>query len=79
MERLTQACGGYAVNATEDLSLECLGYADDVYEHVLGEDKYTFVEGCKNPKSVTILIKVKDRSWSKRRDICFRSPTDIYT
>lgn len=61
MERLTLACGGYAVNATEDLTPDCLGYADDVYEHVLGEDKYTFVEGCKNPKSVTILIKAPNK------------------
>ena len=35
MERLTLACGGFAVNAVEDLTLESLGYADEVYEHVL--------------------------------------------
>jgi hypothetical protein len=28
-----------------------------VYEHVLGEDKYTFVEDVKHPHSCTILIK----------------------
>jgi T-complex protein 1 subunit zeta len=28
-----------------------------VYEHVLGENKFTFVEDCKNPLSVSILIK----------------------
>ncbi|KAJ6368344.1 hypothetical protein OIU78_000853 [Salix suchowensis] len=28
-----------------------------VYEHVLGEEKYTFVENVKNPHSCTILIK----------------------
>ena len=28
-----------------------------VYEHVLGENKFTFVEECKNPRSVTILMK----------------------
>jgi T-complex protein 1 subunit zeta len=61
MERLTLACGGYAVNATEDLVQESLGFAQDVYEHVLGEDKYTFVEGCANPKSVTILIKAPNK------------------
>ncbi|KAH8251510.1 hypothetical protein KR038_009430 [Drosophila bunnanda] len=37
--------------------LQNLGYAGVVYEHVLGENKYTFVEDCKNPLSVTILIK----------------------
>ncbi|CAF0829512.1 unnamed protein product [Didymodactylos carnosus] len=57
MERLTLACGGEAMNSLEDLTKDCLGYAEDVYEHVLGEEKFTFVEGCKNPKSVTILLK----------------------
>jgi hypothetical protein len=35
----------------------CLGYAGEVYEHVLGENKFTFVEKCRNPLSVSILIK----------------------
>jgi T-complex protein 1 subunit zeta len=35
MERLTLACGGLAINSTEELSLEVLGHADEVYEHVL--------------------------------------------
>lgn len=61
MERLTLACGGQAVNATEDLTPECLGHADEVYEHVLGEDKYTYIEGCQNPQSVTILIKAPNK------------------
>lgn len=39
---------------------EALGYAGLVYEHVLGEEKYTFVEDVKNPHSCTILIKVQD-------------------
>jgi len=41
----------------DDLSPEILGRADSVYEHVLGEEKYTFIEGVKNPFSCTILIK----------------------
>jgi len=57
MERLTLACGGIALNSFDDLNEQCLGFAESVYEHVLGENKYTFVEGCKNPNSVTILIK----------------------
>jgi len=57
MERLARACGGYAVNSLEDLQEDCLGFAKSVYEHVLGEDKYTFVEGCKNATSCTILIR----------------------
>uniref|UniRef100_T1INR8 T-complex protein 1 subunit zeta n=1 Tax=Strigamia maritima TaxID=126957 RepID=T1INR8_STRMM len=57
MERLTLACGGMAMNSVEDLTPDCLGFAGIVYEYVLGEDKFTFVEDCKNPLSVTILIK----------------------
>ncbi|XP_075983388.1 chaperonin containing TCP1 subunit 6 [Anticarsia gemmatalis] len=57
MERLALACGGTAMNSVDDLSEDSLGFAGLVYEHILGEDKYTFVEQCKNPQSVTILIK----------------------
>ncbi|KAI7874764.1 T-complex protein 1 zeta subunit [Lichtheimia hyalospora FSU 10163] len=57
MERLQLACGGVAQNSVEDLSEDILGYAGHVYEHVLGEEKYTFVEDVKDPYSVTILIK----------------------
>lgn len=57
MERLVLACGGEAVNSVEDLTPDCLGWAGLVYEHVLGEEKYTFVENVKHPNSCTILIK----------------------
>jgi len=57
MERLALACGGFAVNTADDLSPECLGYAGTVYEHMLGEDKFTFIEDVKNPFSCTILIR----------------------
>ena len=57
MERLVLACGGEAINSVEDLSEKALGWAGVVYEHVLGEEKYTFVEEVKNPLSCTILIK----------------------
>ena len=57
MERLSLACGGSAMNTFDDLDESCLGFAGSVYEHVLGENKFTFVEECKNPLSVTILLK----------------------
>jgi len=57
MERLTLACGGIAINSLDDLSPEILGHAGVVYEHVLGEEKYTFVEGVPNTFSCTVLIK----------------------
>jgi chaperonin GroEL (HSP60 family) len=57
MERLVLACGGHALNSLEDVTVDDLGWADAVWEEELGEDHYTFIEGCKNPKSCTILIK----------------------
>lgn len=57
MERIVLACGGTAVNSVEELTEADLGYADLVEEHVLGEEKYTFISGVKNPRSCTILIK----------------------
>ncbi|CAH1956535.1 unnamed protein product [Acanthoscelides obtectus] len=57
MERLALACGGVAMNSLDDLQESSLGYAGHVYEHVLGENKYTFVEDCRHPQSVTILMK----------------------
>ncbi|CEH13949.1 t-complex protein zeta subunit (tcp-1-zeta) [Ceraceosorus bombacis] len=57
MERLQLCCGGVAQNSVDDLSPDVLGYAGLVYEHTLGEEKYTFVEECKEPQSVTLLIK----------------------
>jgi len=57
MERIPLACGGFAVNNENDLLPECLGQAGLVYEHVLGDDKFTFIEEVKNPFSCTILIR----------------------
>ncbi|KAM3069997.1 T-complex protein 1 subunit zeta [Clarireedia jacksonii] len=57
MERLQLICGGTAQNSVDDLTPDVLGWAGNVYEHQLGEEKYTFIEDVKEPKSVTILIK----------------------
>lgn len=57
MERLQLACGGFAVNSVEELTADCLGRAGLVYEHVLGDEKYTFIEDVAHPRSCTILIK----------------------
>lgn len=57
MERLTLASGGSAMNSVDDLTPECLGHAGLVYEFTMGEEKFTFVEQCDNPRSVTLLVK----------------------
>lgn len=57
MERLQLVCGGVAQNSVDDLSEDVLGWAGLVYEQTLGEEKFTFVEEVKDPKSVTLMIK----------------------
>jgi T-complex protein 1 subunit zeta len=57
MERLPLAVGGVAVNSVDDLDESDLGFAECVYEQILDDDKYTFIEGVKNPHSCTILCK----------------------
>ena len=57
MEKLAKATGGKVVTNLEDLSEKDLGYAELVEERKIGDDKMTFIEGCKNPHSVAILIR----------------------
>ncbi|MGP3703458.1 MAG: TCP-1/cpn60 chaperonin family protein, partial [Candidatus Bathyarchaeota archaeon] len=57
MEKLAKATGGRIVTNLDMLTSDDLGYAELVEERKLGEDKWTFVEGCKNPRSLTILIR----------------------
>merc|ERR1719259_337840 len=61
MERLALACGGSACNSVDDLEPSVLGKAGLVYEAVLGENKFTFVEDCAEPASVTLLIRGPNR------------------
>ena len=55
--RLQLVCGGIAQNSVDDLTPSILGWAGLVYEHTLGEEKFTFIEEVKEPQSVTLLIK----------------------
>lgn len=57
MERLTLACGGSPIHSVEDLDVSMLGFAGKVSEVSLGDDKFTFVEECKHPKSCTLLLQ----------------------
>lgn len=57
MEKLAKATGGKIVSRLDDISPADLGYAALVEERRIGDDKMTFIEGCKNPKAVTILIR----------------------
>jgi thermosome len=57
MEKLARATGGKIVSSINSLSAADLGHAALVEERKTGDDKMTYVEGCKNPKSVTLLIR----------------------
>jgi T-complex protein 1 subunit zeta len=43
MERLQLVCGGTSQNSVDDMTPDVLGWAGLVYEHQLGEEKYTFI------------------------------------
>lgn len=57
MEKLERATGGRIVTSIRDLKPEDLGYAELVEERKVGNDRMLFVEGVKNAKSVTILLR----------------------
>jgi len=57
MEKLAKATGGKVVTKLDDISPTDLGYATLVEERKIGDDKMTFIEGCKHPRAVTILIR----------------------
>ncbi|MCP8308142.1 MAG: TCP-1/cpn60 chaperonin family protein [archaeon] len=57
MDKLAKATGGRVVTNLEDLSASDLGFAELVEERKIEEDKWVFIEGCKNPKAVTILVR----------------------
>jgi len=57
MEKLAKATGGKIITNIDDMSPSDLGYASLVEERKIGDDKMTFIEGCKHPRAVTILIR----------------------
>ncbi len=57
MEKLARATGAKIVTRVEDLTPEDLGEAELVEERKISGESMIFVEGCKNPKAVTILVR----------------------
>jgi len=57
MVKLAKATGARIVNGLDGLSKADVGQAGLVEERKIEDDKWTFVEGCKNPKAVTIFIR----------------------
>jgi thermosome len=57
MEKLARATGGRVTSNLDDLKAADLGFAGLVEERKIGDDKMLFVEKCKDPHSVAILIR----------------------
>ncbi|WP_458719058.1 thermosome subunit beta [Candidatus Nitrosocosmicus sp. R] len=57
MTKLSRATGARVINNLDELTSKDLGAADLVEERKVETDKWVFIEGCKNPKAVTILIR----------------------
>ncbi|MEM2916939.1 MAG: thermosome subunit beta [Candidatus Bathyarchaeia archaeon] len=57
MEKLSRATGGRIITNLDDLKTQDLGAAGLVEERKVGDDKMVFVEKCKDPRSVAILLR----------------------
>ncbi|MDO8123471.1 MAG: thermosome subunit beta [Candidatus Hermodarchaeota archaeon] len=57
MEALARATGGSVVSSIDHLTEAHLGACETVEERKVGDDKMVFVEGCKDPKTVSVLIR----------------------
>ncbi|MCZ6584233.1 MAG: thermosome subunit beta [Thaumarchaeota archaeon] len=57
MTKLAKATNGRVSTNLDDLNEKDLGYADLVHQKKVESDKWVFIEGCRNPQSVTLLIR----------------------
>ncbi|MGA3296649.1 MAG: thermosome subunit beta [Candidatus Bathyarchaeia archaeon] len=57
MEKLGRATGGKIITNLDDLKPADLGKAGNVEEQKIGDDKMVFIKDCKDPRSVSILIR----------------------
>ena len=57
MTKLTKATGGRITTNLDDITANDLGSADIVKQKKVESDKWVFIEGCRNPHSVTVLIR----------------------
>ncbi len=57
MIKLAKATGGRVISSLDDLTEKDLGSADLAQQKKVESDKWVFIEGCKHPQSVTMLIR----------------------
>jgi archaeal chaperonin len=58
---LAKATGAKVVRDLDGINGNDLGYAAKVYEKTVGDDKMVFVDGCRNPKSITFLLRANSK------------------
>ena len=57
MKKIAKATGGNIVNNLHDLNKNDLGFAGQVEEKKIGDDEFTYIMDCKNPKAVAIMVR----------------------
>ena len=57
MTKLAKATGGRNSTNLDDLTSKDLGSAEHVEQRKVETDKWVFIEGCRNPRAVTLLIR----------------------
>lgn len=56
--RVARACGATIVNRTEEISESDIGLGAGLFEvRKIGDEYFTFIEGCSDPKACTILLR----------------------
>nr|MDO8113208.1 thermosome subunit beta [Candidatus Sigynarchaeota archaeon] len=57
MDLIAEATGGNQLNSLEEIAEKDLGTCEIIHEKSIGNTKYVYIEGCKNPKAMTLLIR----------------------
>jgi thermosome len=60
---IEKATGAKLTRELDNTSKEILGHVKKVYEKLIGDDKMVFVEGCKDPRSVTLLLRANSKRY----------------
>ena len=58
---LSKATGARVVRDLDRINKDDIGYAAKVYERMVDDDKMVFVDGCTNPKSITLLLRATSK------------------
>ncbi|MDE1766303.1 MAG: TCP-1/cpn60 chaperonin family protein [Thaumarchaeota archaeon] len=57
MTKLAKATGGRISSNIDDMTSKDLGTAETVEQRKVETEKWVFIEGCKNPRAITVLIR----------------------